>query len=161
MDLSTTIIALVVLSLIILPIVYIANIGNYKKKKLYRALTELADSQSCKISEYDHWKDSCIGIDKEKRRLFHIVKNSNNLTKIEISLQEVQKCNLVGINMDTKNYNTRKSIDKIELCLSYQDAIKPETKIEYYNHSTDYNIVEQDIKLAEKWFKIVKSNIVN
>ena len=77
MDLSIAIIGLIIGALIILPTVYIANIGNYKKKKLHRALKELAESQSCKISEYDHWKDSCIGIDKEKRRLFHIVKNSN------------------------------------------------------------------------------------
>ena len=161
MNISSIIICLVVLGMILLPIVYIANINNFRKKKLYRVLTELAESKSCKISEYDYWKDSCIGIDKEKSKLFHVIKKTDSLKKIEINLHDILKCNLSGINTDTKNYNRLKAIDKIELCFSYRDNGKPETAIEYYNHSTDYNIVENDIKLAEKWLKIVKSSLVN
>jgi len=162
MDLTIIIIGVAILAAFIVPTVLISNASKNKKKRFSRLITDFAGSKSSKISEYDQWKDSCIGIDREKGKIFHVQKKNGNVQKIEIDLSEVSKCKLTGVNM-TGNLisNTHKSIDEIALCFGYREAVKPETSIEFFNLNTDFTIVDQDLKLAEKWLRIVNSELAN
>jgi hypothetical protein len=160
MNLTVTIIGLVIIGSFVLFAVSLSMIRDRNKKKFLSLITEFAESQSCKISDYDQWKDSCIGIDGNQHKIFYISKRSGNLVKTEINLKDVAKCKLEGVNMTGNTIsNSHLSIDEIVLSFSYSTADKDDTKVEFFRRSTDFTIVNEDIKRAEKWFKISQTGI--
>jgi len=162
MDITVIIIGLSVLAAFIVPTILVANAGKNKKNKFLKLITELADSKSSKIEAYDQWKHSCIGLDSEKHKVFCVQKNSSNYHKMEINLPDVLKCKLVGVNMTGNSISdSHKAIDEIKLNFSYRDAGKPETSIEFFKIQTDFTIVDEDLKLAEKWLRIVNTELAN
>lgn len=162
MNVTIIIIGLAILGVFIVPTVYISYSASRKKKKFLSLITEFAENQSCKISDYDQWKDSCIGIDRDKHKIFYISKNSGNLVKTEISLQDVAKCKLKGVNMTGNTISdSHKAIDEIVLCYNFKDPDKKDISVEYFKISTDFTIVDDDLKLAEKWLKISQTNMSN
>ncbi len=162
MDLTVIIIGVTILAAFIVPTVLVSNSRNNKKKKFLKVMSDFAESKSCKIVEYDQWKDACIGMDKEKQKILYVHKNSGDYRKTEISLPEVLKCKIEGVNLTGNSISSNhKSIDEIELCFSYRDAGKPETSIEFFKIQKDFTVVDEDLKLAEKWHKIANSELAN
>ena len=162
MDITIIIIGLSILAVFIVPTILLTTAGKNKKKKFLKLISDFAASKSCEIEEYDQWKQSCIGLDRQKHRVFCVQKNSGDYTKTEINIPDVLKCKLVGVNMTGNSISdSHKAIDEIKLNFSFRDTGKPETSIEFFKIQTDFTIVDEDLKLAEKWLKIVNSELAN
>jgi hypothetical protein len=151
MNTTAIIIGLGFLAMFIIPLIYISNAGNNKKKKYHKLLSEFAAEHSCKIEEYDQWKNSCIGLDLFKKKIFYISKQDKELKKTQINLNDISKCKLSGINY--ANINQANTI--IELNFAFLDANANSVKLEFFNTAVDTFIVEDDLKLPEKWLSIV------
>jgi hypothetical protein len=156
MNITVTIIGFGFLALFIIPLVLISKAGKNKKKKFFRLLTSYAEENSDTITEYDHWKNSSIGIDSAKKRVYFISKKANRLIKEDIKLSDFSKCKLSGINLS----NLNQPDTKIELVFKAKNSDN-NVKIEFFDTSVDTFIVEDDLKLPEKWLNLVNTELDN
>jgi len=158
---SITIIAGVIIILIIL--VFFINTNSNKKKKesqFLQPLFALAEKNNCKISKYDRWNNSIIGIDEDSNLVFNISKINEVETVQQINLADIQKCRIfessrtVGIEK-----SSMKVVDKIELAFVKRDKNKPDTIVSFYNSDYDRLTLSGEIQLTDKWCKIANDKI--
>jgi len=151
---------LVILIIIVLAVVIVNSNKKNKKKQFVQTLTDLAEKSNCKISEYDLWNNTLIGIDKDARKLFFIRKNEANAISNVIDLQGIQKCRAINSSRVVTNNDSNHTVtDKIELALTSPDAKIADTNLEFYNTNRDNLFLNGEIQLAEKWAAIVNTNI--
>ena len=68
---SGMVIMIVMIVLIfVLPSIWMYVRNLKKEKQLKNKLFSLAATSSCAISEFDFWKNSAIGLDKNRHRIF-------------------------------------------------------------------------------------------
>ncbi len=138
-------------------IVFIQRNSKKREKKFYSVLQSFANDNNSKISSYDRWDKTLIGIDtSEISKLFFIRTISDKEFKEVINLSEVKKCRLIKTER-TVWYNKEnvKVIDKIELIFSYIFTNKPDIALEFYNNDYDHLTLSGELQLAQKWLDIV------
>jgi hypothetical protein len=150
MNSTSIIIGIGFLVLFIVPLAYLTTAGSRKKKKLIAGLSALASENSCKISDMDQWKKSCIGIDMENKKIFYLSKNE----KLVVDLKNVAKCNLNNPNNSKKDKNS-----KIELEFTLKSPSDKILKIEFFDTVIDTYIVDEDMQIPYKWHNTINSLI--
>jgi len=155
-----TIFGLVILIIIVLAVVIVNSNKKNKKKQFVQTLSELAEKSNCKISEYDLWNNTLIGIDKNAHKLFFIRKTEDNSIINEIDLSGIQKCRVINTSRIVTNNETNHTvIDKLELVLTFADPKISDTILEFYNTNRDNLFLNGELPLTEKWAAIVNANI--
>jgi ABC-type glycerol-3-phosphate transport system permease component len=158
---SGMIIMIIMIVLIfVLPSIWM-YISSLKKEKLLKnKLFNLAATSSCAISEFDFWKDSAIGLDKDRHRIFYIRDIKSEEYKKEVDLSEIQKCRVLNASrsMNVKNGNYT-AIDRLELIFTNRDKNKPEIGLEFYNTTHDSLSLAGEVQLVEKWSGIVEKEL--
>jgi len=155
-----TIFGLVILIIIVLAVVIVNSNKKNKKKQFVQTLSELAEKSNCKISEYDLWNNTLIGIDTAGHKMFFIRKTAENAISNVIDLQGIQKCRVINSSRAVTNKDSNHTVtDKIELALASPDAKISDTILEFYNTNRDNLFLNGEIQLAEKWATIVNTNI--
>ena len=155
-----SIFGLVILIIIVLAVVIVNSNKKNKKKQFLQTLSDLAAKNYCKISEYDLWNNTLIGIDKDARKLFFIRKTGDHTISNVIDLQGIQKCRVINSGRVVTNNETNHTvIDKLELALTSPDAKIADTMLEFYNTNRDNLFLNGELPLAEKWAAIVNTNI--
>lgn len=147
--------------------VIITRSKRKKEKQFFQPLNRLAEMDNCKISQYDIWNTSIIGIDNLSNHVFFIKNIFNNETSLSIKLSEILKCRLheVGqtVNIASRTVgikgNVVKVIDKIELVFINRDKNKPDLVAEFYNKETGNPDLSGEFQMAEKWCKHVNDKI--
>ena len=144
----------------VLPTVWIYISSLKKEKQLRNKLFNLAATSSCAISEFDFWKNSAIGLDKNRHRIFYIRDLKSEEFKKEVDLSEIQKCRVINASrsMHSKNGNYT-AVDRIELIFTYRDKNKPEVGLEFYNTTHDSLSLAGEVQLVEKWSEIVDKEL--
>lgn len=151
---------LVIMIIIVLAVVIVNSNKKNKKKQFVQTLSDLAEKSNCKISEYDLWNNSLIGIDTAAHKLFFIRKNGENAISNVIDLQGIQKSRVINSNRVVTNKDSNHTVtDKIELALASPDARISDTILEIYNTNRDNLFLNGELPLAEKWAAIVNTNI--
>ena len=158
MDSGTIIfVAILVLSCVI-PLVIVNRNKSKKEKLFFRALTDLAEKSNCRISEYDLWRNTEIGIDKAARKLFYIRNMENEEVKKEINLAEIQKCRVFNSSRTVINNSSNQIVtERLELAFVNRDKNVPDVTLEFYNSTTDSLYLNGEIQLTEKWAGIINS----
>lgn len=157
---SGTIFGLVFVIICVLAVVLIKNASKKKKKQFIQTLFDLAEKNSYKISEYDLWNNTLIGIDKEAHKLFFIRNTAENAIKKEVDLLEIQKCRVINSSrMITNGDSSHNVIDKLELVVASRDPKQADTILEFYNTNRDNLTLNREVQLTEKWSGIVNENI--
>ena len=151
MDLTTTIIGVAILALCILPLAMAHNKKKKKEQQLLQALTDLAGSYSCKISQHDLWQNTAIGIDESAKCVFFI-KNSNG----DGSLQKVHLAGVRGSHINGNADLAR--AEKLELILVHASVNEPETVLEFYNPEISMQL-HDELLLVKKWQDIIQQAI--
>jgi hypothetical protein len=160
MDFSTIFVSLLVLGAFLVPPVYIYFKRKNRTKKFQDMMNKLAESQSCKVSEYDQWKKSCVGLDKNNHKLFYLKQNSKKIHSEITNLNEILKCKITGINASSNgSAQNNGSIEKLDLCLTYKDNNKENYLINFFDAEKDFIVDDDDIKLTEKWNKLINSEL--
>lgn len=168
MDSSTTITGGFILFCIILFV--IANRNKRKKEKQFlQPLNRLAEKDNCKISQYDIWNNSIIGIDNLTNHIFFIKNIFDDEISQSIKLSDILKCriNEVGqtVTLASRTVgikgNVIKAFDKVELVFINRDKNKPDLIAEFYNKETGNLNLTGELQLAEKWCKIANDKIAS
>jgi len=156
-----TIFGLIILIICVLAVLLVNSNKKKKEKQFSQTLFDLAEKSNSKISEYDFWNNTLIGIDKDSHKLFFIRKTDGNVITNEIDLSEIQKSRIVNSARIVDNKVSSSSVtDKLELSFSYRNPKKNETLLEFYNNNTDSLTVYRELKLIEKWSGMVNESIV-
>jgi len=142
MDTITAILGIGFIALFVIPLLLISNAGKNKKKKLISQLYIFAEENTGSISKYDHWKNSCIGIDSINKRVYHVTKDNDGFKKTEIYLNDVSKCLFTGTNQS----NISQTNNKIGLNFSFKNPQTKVTKIDFFD-------------TKEKWQLIISSEL--
>lgn len=155
-----TIFGLIFLIICVLAVVLVNSNKKKKKKQFLQTLFYLAEKNNCKISEYDLWNNTLIGIDKETHKLFFIRKTADNADSNEIDLLDMQKCRVVSSNrIITDKERSHSVIDKLELVFTSSNPKKQDAILEFYNTNRDSLTVYRELQLTEKWSEMVNENI--
>lgn len=160
MDLGTTITVIVILLIGVIPFALMNRSNKKREKEFLEALNKLADENNSKISSYDIQSNAAIGIDDTNTKLFFVSK-VNGLAKVEqISIAEIQKCKFINSNRNfsSKGINSQ-IIDKLELVFTYFDKSKTENIWSIYDESINHSALTGELKLSQKWSKIVNEKI--
>lgn len=160
MDLGTTIVGIVIILICIIPFALMSINNKKKEKKLLQGLSALAERNSCKISRYELWNNSTIGIDDTSVTIFYTRKSKDNETSQQINLAEIQKCRVINSNRTVSNKEGNfKVVEKLELAFSFQDKTISEVVLEFYNADHDSLTLMGELQLVEKWCKIFNDKI--
>lgn len=160
MDLGSAIVGIVILLAIATPFVLLNFNSNKKRRLIVRSLTDFAEKNNCRISQFESWNNAIIGIDDQANQLFFIRIGKDNLTNQHIDLHQVIKCQMQN-SVRTINYREghTKVIDIIKLGLSLKDKNQPPVFLECYNAQTDNLTLSGELQIAEKWCKIIEQKI--
>jgi hypothetical protein len=160
MDLHTIIIGGIFLLICLIPVL-ITNRNNKKKKSQFlQLLFKLAERNNCKISNFEQWNNSIIGIGEDSNSVFVISKIDEVETSLQINLADIQKCRVMESSRTVGEKGaTMKVVDKIELAFINRDKNKSDTLVPFYNADYDRLTLSGEIQLAEKWCKITNDTI--
>ena len=167
MDSSTTTTVGIFILFCIILFVLINRKKRKKEKQFLQPLNRLAEKDNCKISQYDIWNNSIIGIDNLTNQVFIIKNIFDDETFQNIKLTEILKCrvNEVGRTVSLASRtpgikgNVIKAFDKVELVFINHDKNKPDLIIEFYNKETGNLNLTGELQMAQKWCKIANDKI--
>lgn len=160
MDLHTIIIGVIFLLICLIPVLITSRNKKKKEAQFVQLLFALAERNNCKISNYEQWNDSVLGIDEVTNFVFIINKIKEVETIQQIHLAEIQKCRVMESSRTVGEKGaTMKAVDKIELAFINRDRNKVDTIVTFYNSDYDRLTLNGEIQMAEKWCKIANDSI--
>ena len=138
--------------------VLISSSKKRKEAQFLQPLSQLAEKDNCKISQYDIWNNSVIGIDATQDMVFAIRRTKEKETSIVVNLAEIFRCKVAEISRTSgpKEGNI-KAFDRIELVFSNKDKSKADVVVEFYNGNTDRLTLTGELQLAEKWCMLINN----
>ena len=143
---------------------YILNSRSKKKKEaqFLQPLSRLAEKDNCKISQYDIWNDSVIGIDETQNTVFAIRKKKEKETSIVVNLAEIFRCRVIEVSRTSgpKEGNAI-AFDRIDLAFINKDKSKADVVVEFFNANTDRLTLTGELQLAEKWCVLVNNKLAS
>lgn len=155
MDLTTIIIAIIGLSIFIVPVILDQRSKKKRSKGIEQEFLHSAKNQSLKITYYDVWRNStAIGINKTSGKIFFLKKEDGNDQKVLIDLAQVKKCSISKTSRGRKN-----STDQISLIFTFSKSDKPEQRLVFYRKDQDQTM-QNEIELAEKWLSIINLKLL-
>lgn len=145
-------------------ILYILNSRSKKKKEaqFLQPLSRLAEKDNCKISQYDIWNDSVIGIDETQNTVFAIRKKKEKETSIVVNLAEIFRCRVIEVSRTSgpKEGNAI-AFDRIDLAFINKDKSKADVVVEFFDANTDRLTLTGELQLAEKWCVLVNNKLAS
>ena len=145
-------------------ILYILNSRSKKKKEaqFLQSLSRLAEKDNCKISQYDIWNNSVIGIDTTQNIVFAIRKKKENETSVVVNLAEIFRCRVIEVSRTSgpKEGNAI-AFDRIDLAFINKDKSKADVVVEFFDANTDRLTLTGELQLAEKWCVLVNNKIAS
>lgn len=162
MDLGTiTALAVFLLICLILIVIAVRN-GRKNEKQFLQAFYRLVETHLCKISQYDRWGNTAIGIDENTGKVFFIRKLGGKEIIQYVNLEEILKCRVIST---TRNVSSKEGkitvIDKLELAFTYRDKNSPEIYLEFYNADYESLTLRGELQMAEKWCEIANGRIAS
>jgi hypothetical protein len=132
-----------------------------KEKRIQKTLQDLADQSNGNISEYDHWFNTLIGIDKKNKQLFFVRNMAAKEVVKVINLAEIQICRINNVSRTVTNGNGSSTnvIDRLELSLKYQKPSVAEDILEFYNTNGGNWNLNDELKLVEKWNILINEEL--
>jgi len=159
MDLSTTIIGLLILTLFILPVILISRSGKSKGKKFEKDFFSEVSINELKISEKDFWDEFAIGIDTSRNKIIYLDWSGPDRINIIFDLNDVKAFETIPgyRELNKKNFNY-KNVNRLGLRFHFKESVKPDVNITFYIAGFG-QITDDEIKLFKKWLDIIRNNI--
>lgn len=160
MDLATIITGLVILASVTIPIIYLNNLEKRSQKKLKQLLFNYANAHGCSIYEHDLWNNTAIGIDKSNGLVFYVQKTRGQETKLQVNLSKIQRCKISEITKTIKTGEGHDTVfERLELSFMANGNSPTETSLEFYNTNSSRFVLNGELKLVEKWQKIINDQL--
>lgn len=157
---STIITSAILLAAIFIPFALMRRGIKKHEKEMVAELSELAEKNKAKISNFEVLKDIAIGIDEVQHKLFFIHKNEHLETKEMVDLRILKHCQLEKETVLIKDAAGDRSIlEKVNLFFKSSDHKIPSIRLELFNANFDSPTLSGELQLAEKW-EILANNCV-
>jgi len=161
MDSVSLIVTLIFVGVIAIPIIYSIISKKKKIKKISADLSAFAETKGGKISEFDYWKNTSIGIDRDNHLLFFTRKKGAEEQKTAIDLKEIQSCRVINTSRSVPTPSgSEKVTDRLELVFKSFDQGVPERSLEFFNSANQDSLsLTGELQLIEKWLGIVNEEL--
>ncbi len=157
MDISITLIGVVILLLIIAPLIWVHLKEKKEEKRIAKQLQQSAKSTNAAIEQYDIWGNFAIGID-DKNTLHYM--QSKLQSNQQFNLNEFKKCQIINSGRVVENDNEQfQNVRKLELAL-LTGHFENEVRILFYDINISMQI-NYEIILVKKWKNIISNRIAN
>lgn len=161
MDITTTIIGLVMLGIFIVPVAIVSSRNKNNNNALLTELNYFATQNNCEISEHNINSQFAIGISTSGDKVFFIRKQGSDqdLFKSLVPLKQIKQCVLKTQNRTVKlKKNTENVIDKIEI--RFQSKLKEINELSWlFYDSTISTEVINEYQLATNWISRINKHI--
>jgi len=155
MDLSTTIIGLLLLALFIFPVILISRSGKSKGKKFEKELFSESSKNELIISDKALWDEQAIGIDTAKNKIIYLDWNGPERINYIFELKDVKIFETEpSLSERNKKSFSYKKVERLGLKFSFKDSNKQDINITFYIAGIGQQIDDQ-VKLFEKWSKVI------
>ena len=139
------IMGILIFIVIFIPILFINNKLNKKRKRLINTLNEFAAQENKRVLEFDTWTDnSIIGRSTDKEYLFFIRDKNDYHTKVKIPVNQIKNS-----YTNQQKYNA-KSVALLELILEMQDQ-NENIRLEFFKADKRDFIMGEELRIAKKW----------
>lgn len=157
MDISTTIIGLILLALFVLPVFYAVKKSSASNKEILARFRAEAAKHGMNLSKLDQWNNAVIGVDLTSRKLLYLKADEKHPKVILVDLTQVKKCETSEVSRLKKSSNggKEKVIESIHLAFTFPDPKISDVKLEIYDASHDLGL-DGEIQLAEKWANLLQ-----
>lgn len=160
MDLATIIITFIFIAIVTIPFVLTGYSKKRKKKNLFRRISEMAESEDCTITQHDFCAGFVIGLDRMSNRLFFYKKVENLEIAKSVNLREFKSCKTYNSNRTVGEKKEKYYvIDKLELTFYPAEKGTPGISIELYNDEYDSLTLSGELRLSEKWEKLLNERL--
>jgi len=162
MDSGTTIAGGIFILFCIILFILVNRSKKKKEKQFLLPLSRLAEKENCKVSRYDIWNDSVIGIDEATSLVFVIRKINDTETSQRINLAEIFRCRVAEVSrISGPKEGNLKAFDRIDLVFVCKDKSKADIVVEFYNANTDRLTLTGELQLAEKWCMLLSNKVAS
>lgn len=155
MDITNTIIGIVLFSFIIGPIYIINNKVKNKKSQALKALNELSVDKNDKFEEADFWNND-FGIGLKTEELCFIGKHENSVFKDVIRMKEIKKCSIVKLG---RTGHPKENHDIVKLSLHLEFKTQKDIHLVFFETCPSHFIIGEEVRLANKWQQLINSKI--
>ena len=161
MDTATTITAIIIILICIIPFILINRHSRNKEKPFLEALSGLAQKNNYTVSQHDIWSNTAIGIDEAANIVFFTKKVKDIQMGQQLALAEIKKCrvmitNSIASNKEDSNF---KEVDTLCLAFTHKEKSNEEIVLEFYNADINRSGLTGELQLAERWCKIANDKI--
>ncbi len=144
------------MALLVAPIIFFQRKRKAKKRRLLQDFTAKANEQELAIGPHEFWAPYyAIGLDPVKKKLLYTRHVEGVEQQVLVDLLEVSSARVINLSKDS---NDGRIIDRIDLAFAYRNTKRPEKMVEFYNKEESLNL-NDELRLAEKWMKLVNENI--
>ena len=158
MELGTTIIAIVIIFICIIPFI-LMNVKNRRiEKELTKELIHFVEKNDGVITQKEVLTNLAIGIDEKKKALFLVKKTIKDTIYQSINLAEMKKSVVIK---NRKSDSRSMMIETIELAFFNLDSNKPEEYLGIYAINENNLNVVHEFELANKWSELINSKVRN
>jgi len=147
------------LSLFIIPVILLSRAGKAKSKKFEKEFFSEVSRMELTISDKDFWNEYAIGIDKSKNMILFMDWSEPEPKVRIISLKEVKVLEPTpGFKEINKKGFTYKKGQRLAIKFCNKDSSRMDITVLFYIPGFGEQS-EKDVKLFEKWLKLVIANM--
>lgn len=153
MDLGSSIIVAIILTISIIPFMVLRYRNTQQKKIKIQTLTNLAQQQNCNIDTFDSCGDFTIGLDQKKQFLFFHKQDKTTEHSTFIELTTIKSCQS---HVHKKAINHQLEIIE-KIFLNFKTKENKDIVLEFYNE--EHGELVDELQLAYTWEKTVNKLI--
>jgi len=158
MDLGTTIIGLVGITLCALPFILTNRSKKNKEKEVLNSLKEFAKKHNSEITEHEIGEYYGIGLDTAKNTISFLQKTKEDVKFQFIDLNTVKNSEINNLSKSIGRNET--ILDKLHLKLNVMGKNKPSIVLEFYNSDINFQ-PGNEFDSIEKWNKTINSLLIS
>ncbi|HNS30957.1 MAG TPA: hypothetical protein PKL52_10550 [Tenuifilaceae bacterium] len=159
MDFGTLLIGIGAVAVMIVPIILIQISNKRKATKKLEGLLNHARLSGINVTSYDIWNEKLIGLDGNSKKLILFSSINDQSTLKVYNLSEYQSC---SVKVDRKGSKSKDNpnlpIERISLNLKTNNPNGVDESVSFYDATLNMT-VNNELALAEKWEKVVKTNL--
>jgi hypothetical protein len=159
-DLNSALNGAILIVLCLAPFIYMSKKRKILENNLLKKLNAMAEELNCNISEYEINTFFVIGIDIEKKYVFHYYLNQSDESTHCINLSMIKSCKLINTSHSLTNNGSKCQIlDKLELKFISKKPENNQINLLFFN--SEISVQNRgELKSAERWVQSI-SNLIN
>jgi hypothetical protein len=160
MDIGTSITAILIVLACIIPFVIMSKINARREKQFLQPLFNLAQHYQSRLSQYDTWNNTAVGIDYNTGIVFFFKNVNNTRMSLQVNLSTIKKCRVIKV---AKTINDGQDnflgVAKLALGFEHKDTSKADALLEFYNADSAEAGLTGELQLVEKWRRLIDNKI--